>query len=262
MIHLQRILILFAAAWAVAASAQPATATVIPRTEWIDLKYFDARTARYAPLQERLQRERLLEAFGALIEEKLKRAPPLRIATQECGQENAFYMAQVRAIVLCYELVESQVNVVSAKLKGAPQEVVTAATVGSLAFVMFHELGHALLKASSASAAGREEDLADQFATYMILESAPRQGPGMIFGAILTYETGQLFYLRQHYAKERSLDPERKFNLACWGYGHSAAAFGPILRYVGMPPERAASCATEYATTKRRVRSVFASALK
>jgi hypothetical protein len=263
MVALRRIAILVVAAvLTLDAGAQPTKRTAIPRTEWVELRYFDAKSAAYAPVQDQVKRQQLLEAFGALIEEKVKRAPPLRIATEECGQENAFYVAKTRAIVICYELIRSQMNVVAAKLKGAPQEVITSATVGSLAFVMFHELGHALLSTSSASFVGREEDLADQFATYIILESAPQQGAGMIFGAILTYETGQLFYLRRHYAKEHSLDPQRKFNLACWGYGHSPAAFEPILRYVKMPPERASRCANEYAQIKRGLRSAFAVALK
>jgi hypothetical protein len=255
---MRTILFLAATFFAIVALAQPAR-PAIPRTEWVDLKYFDAKSADYAPVEAQARRDQVLEAFGALAEQKLKRAPPLRIAMQECGQENVLYLAEARAIILCYELVRSQMYAVSAKLKGASQPAISAAIVGAMAFVLFHELGHALPNRPKAS---RDEDLADQFAAYMILETVPTQAAGMLFGAILTYETGQLSYLRQHYAKGQALDSQHTLKLACWGYGHSPAAFEPLLRYVKMPAERASHCASEYAQIKRRVETVFAAALK
>ena len=95
--------------------------------------------------------------------------------------KNAFYARGERVIVLCYELVQARLQLITRKLKTASNDIVVAAAVGSVAFVMMHELGHALLHLSAASFLGREEDVADQFATYMILESehVPRRHDGL-----------------------------------------------------------------------------------
>jgi hypothetical protein len=252
------VLILFAP-WA---GAQPGF-QALPPAEWIQLRYFEPKTPALAGIYQYMQRERMLETFAAIIEEKVKWKPPLALVAQECGMKNAFYARGERVIVLCYELVQARIQLITAKLKTASSDIVVAAAVGSVAFVMMHELGHALLHMSAASFLGREEDVADQFATYLILESKrTSHGATMAFGALIAYEDTGALYTQRHYADTHALNPQRQYNLACWIYGRSPERMAAIANYARLPKERSARCAAEYEQIRRGVETVFASTLR
>lgn len=244
------------------ASAQPGFGRV-PPAEWVQVRYFEPKTAGLSRVQEYMQREQMLEIFAAILEEKVRWKPPLALVAQECGMKNAFYVRGERVIVLCYELVQARLQIVTSKLKSASPDIVLAAAIGSVAFVMFHELGHALLHLSSASFLGREEDVVDQFAGYMILESKrTAHGATMAFGALVSYDDASVFYTQRHYADTHALDPQRRYNLACWIYGWSPDRMGAVAGYARLPKDRLGRCEAEYAQIKRGVETVFASALK
>ena len=244
------------------AAAQPGFGRV-PPAEWIQVRYFEPKTAGLSRIQQYMQREQMLEAFAAIIEERVRWKPPLALIADECGTKNAAYARGDRVIIICYELVQARLQIVTAKLKTASADIQLAAAIGSIAFVMMHELGHALLHMHSASFLGREEDVADQFAAYMILESKrTSHGATMAFGALIAYDDANVYYTQQHYAGQHALDPQRRYNLACWIYGWSPDRMGAVASYARLPKDRLARCEAEYAQIKRGVETVFASALK
>ena len=244
-------------------AAAQATFGRMPPAEWVQVKYFEPKTAALARIQEYMQREQMLEVFAAIIEEKVKWKPPLALVADECGTKNAAYARGDRVIILCYELVQARLQIVTAKLKTASADIQLAAAIGSIAFVMMHELGHALLHIHSASFLGREEDVVDQFAAYVILESRrTTHGATMAFGALIAYDDANVYYTQQHYAGQHALDPQRRYNLTCWIYGWSPHRMGAVASYARLPKERLARCEAEYAQIKRGVETVFASALK
>ena len=63
-----------AAPWAV---AQPGF-QALPPAEWIQLRYFEPKTPALSSIYQYMQRERMLETFAAIIEEKVKWKPPSR----------------------------------------------------------------------------------------------------------------------------------------------------------------------------------------
>jgi hypothetical protein len=235
----------------------------MPPAEWLQVRYYEPKTSEFSKVQEYMQREQMLEIFAAIIEEKVKWKPPLALVAAECGTKNAFYAPGERMIVLCYELVQARLQAITTKLKNASPDIVLAAAIGSVAFVMLHELGHALLHMASASFLGREEDVADQFAAYMILESKRTvHSATMAFGALVSYDDANLYYSQRHYAGTHALDPQRRYNLACWIFGWSPGRMGAVASYARLPKERLARCESEYAQIKRGVEAVFASALR
>ena len=247
---------------ATGASAQPGFGRV-PPAEWVQIRYFEPRTAGLSRIQQYMQREQMLEVFAASTEERVRWKPPLALIADECGTRNAAYARGDRVIIICYELVQARLQIVTAKLKTASADIQLAAAIGSIAFVMMHELGHALLHMHAASFLGREEDVADQFAAYMILESKrTSHGATMAFGALIAYDDANVYYTQQHYAGQHALDPQRRYNLACWIYGWSPDRMGAVASYARLPKDRLARCEAEYAQIKRGVETVFAPALK
>src|ERR1044071_5941659 len=67
----------------------------------------------------------------------------LRIFFQDCGQANAFYLADSTAVVICYELLTQLID--SYAPMAASQDALTGAVWQTTFFVFYHELGHALV---------------------------------------------------------------------------------------------------------------------
>jgi hypothetical protein len=260
--RLARVFCLILILLAPGALAQPGFGRPHP-AEWLQVRYYEPRNSAYSRIQDYMQRQQMLETFASIVEEKVRWKPPLALVGADCGVNNAFYAPSERAIVLCYELVQDRLQSVTTRLKSATPDIQLAAAIGAIAFVMMHELAHALLHMSSASFLGREEDVADQFAAYTILESKrTNHGATMAFGALIAYDNASGYYTQRHYAGTHSLDPQRRYNLACWIYGWLPERMGAVAAYARLPKERLARCEAEYAQIKRGVETVFASALK
>src|SRR5262245_53529842 len=121
----------------------------------IKYEYVPPMSLRYVATAERLKQFRILEQLSEFFS-PIRLPHSFTMQTSECGAVNAFYSANQRRIVLCYELVES-VERVAPKAGEASdftyQEVVAGALVG----VLLHELGHAVFDMSEVPVIGREE---------------------------------------------------------------------------------------------------------
>ncbi|WP_158409484.1 DUF4344 domain-containing metallopeptidase [Gloeocapsa sp. PCC 73106] len=135
---------------------------------------------------------------------------------------NAFYNSRERNITLCYELFK-----VIAVLKindGLTQEQAIDSTLKAYLFIMYHELGHALIDFLDIPITGKEEDAVDDFAAYMLLTRNESDQDAMIdviqSAAITFYLLGKSQQFpagSEHllYWDEHSLGEQRFANLFC-----------------------------------------------
>jgi hypothetical protein len=191
---------------------------------------------------------RMLEALATATTQNIRVPEHLSLVMAECGQPNAFYQRDKKAIILCYEFFD---DIVSGLLrdfgKRVPRATLTNMAGGLLAFVYLHELGHALVNLLNLPVLGREEDAADQIATYLLLQSTNFQQLTDGFVAVHWFNRKKtFFYTRRHYADEHSLGPQRQFNIACWAYGSNPQQFLALAQYAKLPRERAVRCGNEY----------------
>jgi putative metallopeptidase DUF4344 len=115
-------------------------------------------------------------------------------------------------------------------------------------FVLFHEIGHALVNLWHIPVLGREEDAVDAFSTIFMTEVV-KDGRIALWGAdFFNAVSSGKKYGPVEFADEHSLDPQRAYSIACWVYGSSPKAFGYLARIV--PQERLARCPTEYRQLK------------
>jgi hypothetical protein len=143
------------------------------------------------------------------------------------------------------------------------EEFAINVAVGALTFVLFHELGHALVDIYRLPITGRAEDVADQIATYLALNGVGKEAPLILNGGVWFFGRKQaLFYSKQHYGDEHSLSEQRKYNIVCWAYGKNPRELGKWAQSHGLPSARAPKCPGEYAQLDRAMHALLGSRLK
>ncbi len=170
---------------------------------------------------------------------------PVLVSFEDCGQVNAFYDPDRRAISMCYELVRYYTDVLLSGYDVTPEEYENEVIYSAL-FTFFHELGHALVHVFELPITGREEDAVDQFASILLIEldAADAVLAGMEQFDVDAEEDEQLEEIP--YWGEHGLSAQRVYNLACFTYGSDPIAHADLVANGELPMERADRCPGEY----------------
>ncbi|MBU6161524.1 MAG: hypothetical protein KGO50_10410 [Myxococcales bacterium] len=134
--------------------------------------------------QNGLVAERVLEALITGTNASIRTPETIIAGVASCGGvENALYMREPEqsrpVVVICEELV-NRIVVDSQSAFSAFPGFRQASFVGQLIFVIAHEFGHALVDVLQLPVTGNEEDVADQFATWILSDE-----PAALYGASL-----------------------------------------------------------------------------
>lgn len=250
--------LLFAAAFFLAcgmssALAQdPASSKRVLKTNQFDYQYIEPTNPEHRPIYERLKQARLLEQFQAYLA-PLRLPQRVNLKVQGCnGWANATFWKD--DIIVCYEYFQFV-------LKFVPQETRNGLTprdalIGPTVDVFLHEVGHAVLQILEIPFFGGEEDVADYFATYVMLKFNKEDARRLILGA--SFISGGKALKLQHEAPElrllaasHSLPAQRHFNRWCLAYGFDAVLFADAVSREMLPRSRSANCRYEYLTNER-----------
>jgi hypothetical protein len=236
---------------AAAAAAEMSTGRI--HIEYVAPKNPDHQ-ALYAQLRERKTLEKLQAIFMPF------RLPlDVTIRTTGCdGVPNAWYQPidGRPTVTVCYEYLYEL-------WKRLPTTVLpdgltpTDALVGQVRFAFTHEFGHLTFDVYEVPIFGHEEDAADNFATYMMLqfrEDAPR----LIMGAAWSYHAFVKDW-RQNpkatlpltaFSSNHGQPEERFFNMQCMAYGSDAKRYAGLVEKGFLPQSRAKDCKYEYDVLK------------
>ena len=178
----------------------------------------------------------------------------LNIRTTSCGVSNAWYqrVGKVPTVSICYEYLQEIWDSMPEETKAVLGESMKDAICGQLFFAVAHELGHAMFDIFDVPVFGRQEDAADAFATYIILQFGGEQALQLINGAAYGYHAyikdlgtkPQVTLPLVAFASDHGAPEERYFNLICIAYGYDERLF--ISEMDKIPPSRAKKCKFEY----------------
>src|SRR5262249_52936082 len=109
----------------------------------------------------------------------------------------------------------------------------TDAAVGQFFWVTFHEFGHAAFDMFNVPIFGHEEDAADNFATFIILQFGKGQARRLINGAAWAWKAYLGDYQKNPvvptrlaaFATDHGLPQERFYNLVCLAFGANSREF-------------------------------------
>lgn len=204
--------------------------------------------ARYAPaatdyeaFRAGLIEHRFLDTVALRLNDSLLIPHDITLQTAHCGEPNASYDPDTRAVTLCYELFRSLSEQFASEPGG---EYLVSGTV---VFALMHELGHALIDVLSLPTTGREEDAVDQLATILLLQQGPG-GDSLAFGAVGWFadETHSRQLDSLAFADDHGLDLQRVYNIVCWIYGRDPTAYPEIVEDGWLPEHRRERCPAEY----------------
>lgn len=193
--------------------------------------------------------EKSLEAAAAELNKSFALPHDIFVGFDECEEPNAFYDAEDKEVVICYQFVEDLYESLRGDLKSDEEieEVVGNATT----FVFFHEIGHALIDAYDLPITGREEDAVDQL-SVIVLADGSEEGDRTVLDAARSFSRATDAELDElAYADEHSLDRQRFYNIICLLYGQNKERFASLVNDGTLPEGRAERCDIEYARAKK-----------
>ncbi|HEY2134348.1 MAG TPA: DUF4344 domain-containing metallopeptidase [Xanthobacteraceae bacterium] len=189
----------------------------------------------------------------------------LNIRTMSCGASNAWYqrVGNVPTVTICYEYLEEIWQSMPDETKAVLGATMQDAVCGQLFFAVAHELGHAMIDIFDVPVFGRQEDAADEFATYIILQFGGEQALQLIDGAAYGYHAyikdlstkPQVTLPLVAFSSDHGAPEERYFNLICIAYGYDQRLFS--FEMANIPSGRAQKCKDEYEDLKYAMHTVF-----
>lgn len=209
------------------------------------LHYARPKKTSMHELADELQKSRLFAEVVSELEKMLILPQDLAIHFEDCGEINAFYDPEKKRISMCWELLEYTAEQFSKD--GASDEEAATGFVSATVFTFFHELGHALVDLLDLPITGKEEDVVDQLATWILVAGGDDGALMAIDGAVsFVDEEGD-----EEPATwgEHSLDQQRFYNIVCWVYGSDPKKFAELTESQKgpLPDERAEICPDEWA---------------
>ncbi|HEX7240042.1 MAG TPA: DUF4344 domain-containing metallopeptidase [Longimicrobiaceae bacterium] len=204
--------------------------------------YTGLRDERFAEWEAFVREARILEGSAEVLNDWIVLPHDVELTFAACGEANAFYEPDRKHIVVCYEILEHFGEVFA----DAPTDEFRAqAMLGATDFVLYHELGHALIDVLDLPVLGREEDAADQLAAY-VLTNDTDEGEQAALNGVVALGAGEEVD-ETAFADTHSLGPQRFYNVACWVYGQNPEKHADFVSDDFLPAWRAEGCPEEYA---------------
>jgi hypothetical protein len=256
------------AALAIGALTMPtARAADESRKGTIQIEYEAPKDANLQTTYDRVKKANALEMLR-LTFISFRLPEDLYIKTVSCnGIPNAYFFREDEkpTIRICYEYLHAVYEMLP---KETTPEGITPreALIGQFLFTAAHEFGHAAFDIYNAPVLGRQEDAADQFATYFLLQFGGERAHRLIRGAAYAYYD-YLFKNRQEKAKvtlplaafssDHGTAEQRFYNLACIAYGYDPKIFAVVVDKGYLPEARAKVCKYEYSNLKYAIKTLI-----
>jgi Putative metallopeptidase len=229
--------------------SRPKSNPVVPnqRGDRFKLVYVKTDDRLSLQLMEAYHKNQLFNKVGKVITTKINLPRNITLLIKDCGQINAYYSSD-GSITMCNELTKSNYKIF--RQAGLDNEQAWQAAIYATIFAFYHEAGHMLIHELNLPAVGKEEDVADQFSAYLLLNNDPTEGRKMSKSIV---EAGADWFnltakkpSKESMLDEHSLDQQRFYNLVCILYGAAPDTYGELVKKLDYPDRRLNGCRREY----------------
>lgn len=204
-----------------------------------------ANLGEFESMYQDLMQTELIQSVAAELNDNLVVPVRIGVGFDTCGGVNAFYNPAAQQITMCFELVQHLATRFTADSPDGTD--VSDALIGAMVFVLFHEVGHALVDVLQLPITGREEDAVDQLATFVLADGTDEGEQSALDGA-------RWFFLEAQdsasadlaFWGEHSLNQQRFYNVLCWVYGQAQEKYGSLITDGILPEDRAQRCPGEF----------------
>lgn len=225
---------LLALAAGLALSSVPAAA----QGRWL-ASYPEVQGPVHAEMRTALRQGAMLESMVGPMNEAFLVPRDITVEMAECGSPAATYDASRATVRICYELLLEFAD-------QAERGELEHETFGqAFAFILLHQVGHAVIDVLKLNVGVPPEEAADQFVAVMA-GLAPGELQGLLKGAAALHE--QAFDWETPDSGQTPLGDRRFATLACLLYGGDPDAHRYLVEGGDLASARAASCLGEYAS--------------
>ncbi len=211
--------------------------------------YEDATTPEAVTGRDLIQPAHLLEDLADSINESLKLPFDIPLIGKQCDTANAWWDPNDNTMTICYEDAADGLDIYTKAGDSDPR----ASAINAEVATFYHETGHMVISIYDLPATGREEDVADQLAAYILLTPGP-DGKADPDNVQAVKDFAREF---QGYAERGEVDDDaladthspnktRMYNLECWVYGSDPDANADLVGGDQLPEDRADGCEEEY----------------
>lgn len=224
--------------------------------------YVAPKNPELKPVYEYVKSARALEKMRDLLS-ALRLPRRLLLKADGCdGESNAWYEEKV--VTICYEFLDEIWR--NSSSKQTPVGISAIDTViGPFVDVVLHEVGHAVFDYWQVPLFGREEDAADQFSAYIVLQFPKDEARRLILGNAYQYKgdvqvgakSDGIPVALKKFADVHGTPQQRFFNVLCIAYGADAKLFADLAEKDFLPKDRAEGCEDEYKQVARAFRKLI-----
>lgn len=218
-----------------------------PTADWhgkMIARYEPATTADAIRGRDLMRKDHLLEDLADSINESLKLPRDVSLVGSQCGEPNAYWSSSDSTLAICYEDASNALDIYAAAGDKDPVK----STINSEVATFYHEVGHMTIHLYNLPITGREEDVADQLAAYVLLNpgvdgKVDPESVQAVKDFARQFETDGL---GADLSDVHSPSMARMYNLECWVYGADPKASADLVTSGALPVDRAERCEGEY----------------
>ncbi|MCB9508336.1 MAG: hypothetical protein H6698_08185 [Myxococcales bacterium] len=176
-------------------------------------------------IEDRLRPRGLFEAVASSYTNALAFPEDLYLMGGECGFVNALYTRAngSAAVLMCYDLYAFILNTFATRFEAADAQILADHT---WAFVLLHELGHALIDIFDLPVVAAEEDAADSFSVVNLV--AMGRADAAESAAAFWFLADDHQDLPEELADEHSLNRQRFYDILCLVYGSDPTTYASM----------------------------------
>lgn len=197
-----------------------------------------------------MREDHLLEDLADAINESLKLPQDVPLIGKECGRPNAYWSPGDKSMTICYEDAADALDIYT----DAGDDDPVSSAINSEIATFYHETGHMAIDLYDLPVTGREEDVADQLAAYVLLTPGPDGtiDPDSVQAVKDFAREFQSYGDRSGPLDDADLsdvhspDRTRMYNLECWVYGADPDGAADLVTSGALPEDRADGCEDEY----------------
>lgn len=209
-----------------------------------------AKTPETQKYQKYLQESKAFDPIIEDINNSFAFPYDITVIFKNCDESNAFYYEDTKSITMCYELMEDVNNIYADSW--LTWDDLEAVVFNNMLATLFHELWHAFIDIYKLPITWREEDVADQISTYILLETYDGWATAVLDAAEEYYVNHDKNPVEwKGFADVHTSDLARYYNLVCRVYGSDESQFSGLLEDTWITDDRASWCAEEYNKFKK-----------
>lgn len=231
----------------VAAAAEEPVTTVVGESFILQYEPPDETLAPYANL---LMESGVMEEVVTDLENTFQLPQPILIRFTS-GKPGPLYYQGV--INMTYEFLLSNHEIIAATGYAETEDELVLTLLNLVEFVLYHEVGHALVDMLDLPVLGKEEDAVDGFAAVVasafdldVVALTAADIFNLNTSIQVSNEISPAAFWDSH-----SLDQQRMYSIICMIYGSDPNGYSSLLNDVGMPSEKESECVYSFQEISR-----------